>query len=121
MQLKLFSLAAICAVFLAIPAWGHHSHGNYDITKWQTLQGTVKEFRLINPHSWVYLQVKDDAGMTKMWALETTNPIGLTRKGVTKESLKPGETIFSGARVEADGKFATQRVAVSKNGVKPPQ
>ncbi|HEY5900367.1 MAG TPA: DUF5666 domain-containing protein [Burkholderiales bacterium] len=39
----------------------------------------------------------------------------------TRADLKPGETIFSGARVEGDGKFMTQRVAVSKNGVKPPQ
>lgn len=39
----------------------------------------------------------------------------------TRADLKPGETIFSGARVEGDGRFMTQRVAVSKNGVKPPQ
>ena len=39
----------------------------------------------------------------------------------TRADLKPGETIFSGARVEGDGKFVTSRVAVSKNGVKPPQ
>ena len=39
----------------------------------------------------------------------------------SRADLKPGETIFSGARVGDDGKFATQRVAVSKDGVKPPQ
>jgi hypothetical protein len=39
----------------------------------------------------------------------------------TRADLKPGETIFSGARVESDGKFMTGRVAVSKGGVKPPQ
>jgi hypothetical protein len=39
----------------------------------------------------------------------------------SRADLKPGETIFSGARVEGDGKFMTQRVAVSKDGVKPPQ
>jgi hypothetical protein len=39
----------------------------------------------------------------------------------TRGDLKAGETIFSGARVESDGKFMTQRVAVSKDGVKPPQ
>ena len=39
----------------------------------------------------------------------------------TRADLKPGETIFSGARVEGDGRFVTQRVAVSKDGVKPPQ
>ena len=39
----------------------------------------------------------------------------------SRADLKPGETIFSGARVGNDGKFMTQRVAVSKDGVKPPQ
>jgi hypothetical protein len=39
----------------------------------------------------------------------------------TRADLKPGETVFSGARVDGDGKFTTQRVAVSKDGVKPPQ
>jgi hypothetical protein len=39
----------------------------------------------------------------------------------TKADLKPGETIFSGARVEADGKLTAARVAVSKDGVNPPQ
>jgi hypothetical protein len=39
----------------------------------------------------------------------------------SRADLKPGETIFSGARAGGDGKFTTQRVAVSKDGVKPPQ
>lgn len=39
----------------------------------------------------------------------------------SRADLKPGETIFSGARVGNDGKYTTQRVAVSKDGVKPPQ
>jgi len=39
----------------------------------------------------------------------------------SRADLKPGETIFSGAKVEGDGKFVTPRVAVSKGGVKPPQ
>ena len=39
----------------------------------------------------------------------------------TRADLKPGETVFSGARVEGDGKFMAARVAVSKDGVKPPQ
>jgi hypothetical protein len=39
----------------------------------------------------------------------------------SRADLKPGETIFSGARVGDDGKFVSQRVAVSKDGVNPPQ
>ena len=39
----------------------------------------------------------------------------------TRADLKPGETIFTGARVEGDGKFMTSRIVVSKDGVRPPQ
>lgn len=39
----------------------------------------------------------------------------------TRADLKPGETIFTNARVVGDGKFSTQRLAVSKDGVTPPQ
>lgn len=39
----------------------------------------------------------------------------------SRADLKPGETIFSGARVGDDGKLTAQRVAVSKDGIKPPQ
>ena len=39
----------------------------------------------------------------------------------SRTDLKPGETIFSGARLGGDGKLSAQRVAVSKDGVKPPQ
>jgi Domain of unknown function (DUF5666) len=39
----------------------------------------------------------------------------------SRADLKPGETIFAGARVEADGKFVASRVSVSKDGVKPPR
>jgi hypothetical protein len=39
----------------------------------------------------------------------------------TKADLKPGETIFAGARMDNDGKLVAPRVVVSKDGVKPPQ
>ena len=39
----------------------------------------------------------------------------------SRANLTPGETVFSVARVESDGKFVAPRVAVSKDGVKPPQ
>jgi hypothetical protein len=39
----------------------------------------------------------------------------------TRADLKPGETIFAGARPEGDGKFVAPRIVVSKDGVSPPQ
>jgi hypothetical protein len=39
----------------------------------------------------------------------------------TRADLKKGETIFTGAKMEGEGKYSTARVTVSKDGVKPPQ
>jgi hypothetical protein len=41
------SLVAICALFSVLPVWAHHSHGNYDVTTWTTMEGTVKEVHLL--------------------------------------------------------------------------
>lgn len=53
--------------------------------------------------------------------LVTAETAVVTFEPGSRADLKPGETIFSSARVGDDGKFMAQRVSVSKNGVKPPQ
>ena len=54
MRFKLLGLGAICAVVFALPAWAHHSHGNY-VDTFMDVEGVVKEVHLLVPHSWVYL------------------------------------------------------------------
>lgn len=103
MQLKSLSLAAFCAVFLSLPSWSHHSHGNYDTTKWISFEGTVKEVHLVNPHSWIYLEVKDAKNQAEMWALEATNPAGLQRNGIKREDVKPGDSIKVRCHLLRDG------------------
>ena len=93
MKFKLFSLAAIGVVVIAVPVLAHHSHGNYNVEKWTSLEGTVKEVHLLVPHSWIYLTVKDASGQTLTWALEATGPDGLKRKGIDKAFLKAGDSI----------------------------
>ena len=93
MPFKPLTFVALFAVALALPAWAHHSHGAYDMNQWTPFEGTVKEVHLINPHSWIYLEVKNDKGETVMWALEATAPGGLARAGVKKGDLRPGDTI----------------------------
>jgi hypothetical protein len=85
--------AVICAFVCAMPAWSHHSHGNYDTESFIDLQGVVKELHLVVPHSWVYLEVKDAKGESQVWALEATSRTGLEKIGVTRDSVKPGETV----------------------------
>lgn len=85
-------MRAACLVALAAPAAAHHSHGNYS-DAFIDLTGVVREVHLINPHSWIYLDVKDPAGQAQKWALEATSVVGLQRVGVTRDSVKAGESI----------------------------
>ena len=49
----LAGLAATCIYFSAATA--HHSHGNYEMTEYTHLEGTVMELHWMNPHTWIYL------------------------------------------------------------------
>jgi len=103
MLLRFSGLAAICAVFSVLPAWAHHSHGNYDLTKWTTMEGTVKELHLLVPHSWIYIDVKDDKGQLTTWALEATGPGGLQRVGLKREDVKFGDAVKVRCHLLRDG------------------
>ena len=87
------TLATTGALALAVPAWAHHSHGNYENDESVDLEGVVTEVHLINPHSWVFMDVTDDNGQTTEWALEATGPAGLGRIGVTSDYIGAGDTI----------------------------
>ena len=93
MQFKSVTLAALCALMLGIPVLAHHSHGNYTMTSYVNLEGTVKEIHWINPHSWIYLEVKDEKGEPTVWALEGASVTQLRRRGWSAESIKPGDTL----------------------------
>ena len=93
MKLKSFCLAVIWSLVVIVPVWAHHSHGNYNMTKYTNLKGKVTEVHWINPHSWIYLEVTDDKGQTDVWALEGASVTQLVRKGWTKDSIKAGDNI----------------------------
>lgn len=88
-----FGLAALWAFIWSLPAWTHHSHGNYLRTDWVFLEGTVKELHWMNPHSWLYLEVMGDDGDPIIWALEGASVTTLRRGGWTQDSLEVGDDI----------------------------
>ncbi len=92
----------VCAVCFTLSASAHHSHGQYGET-FQDIQGVVKEVHLLTPHSWIYLEVKDVKGTPQLWALEATNRAGLEKIGVTRESIKPGDSIKARCHPLRDG------------------
>lgn len=93
MRVKTFALATLAAAALAMPASAHHSFAMFDATKSITVNGIVKEFEWVNPHSWVRVMVTDEAGKTLQWAFELGPPAQQIRRGWKSDSLKPGDKI----------------------------
>jgi hypothetical protein len=78
----------------AAPALAHHSlQSEYDINQSITLKGTVTKVDWVNPHVYVYLDVKDDKGVVTKWAVTTLPPGNLRRGGLTRDLLGYGETV----------------------------
>jgi hypothetical protein len=94
MKLKAVSLIAITVAMFTVPAIAHHSFAMFDDTKTVTLQGTVKEFEWVNPHSWLRVTVNDDkTGKPAVWALELSSPSRLVTMGMHADSVKPGDVV----------------------------
>ena len=89
--------AVAAALFLAaIPARAHHSFSaEYDSSKQVTLHGKFIKMDWVNPHSWIHMEVVDDAtSKTEVWDVETGPPNTLYRNGWRKDAIKPGEEII---------------------------
>ncbi len=71
----------------------HHGNSAYDETARVPIKGTVTEFIWTNPHSQIYLDVKDSSGKVVNWGVETNSPGILGRAGWTRRSLKAGDKI----------------------------
>jgi hypothetical protein len=81
------------ALLAAFPVEAHHSFAMFDQQKVMTLNGTVKEFRWVNPHSAIFVKVDGSDDPDKLWSVEMTSPSNLTRRGWTRDTLKPGDRI----------------------------
>ena len=80
-------------LFSGSALFAHHGNSAYDETARVSIQGTVTEFIWVNPHSQIYLDVKDSSGKVVNWGVETNSPGLLGRAGWTRRSLKAGDRI----------------------------
>ena len=99
--LSSFVLAAV--LFHPSPALSHHSNVLYEVTRVVTITGVVKEFRWVNPHTWLYLTVDDGKGGKTEWKVEGRAPGILRRAGWKTTALSQGETVTVDMSPAKDG------------------
>jgi hypothetical protein len=105
------------AVLLAVaPLAAHHSiSAEFDTNHQITLSGIVTNVDWMNPHTYVFVDVKEP-GKTTNWACELDNPRELARKGFTRNSVKVGMTVSVTGNRAKNGSFRLHIDALTANG-----
>ncbi len=113
---QLFLAAASLAVLLsADPAVSHHSFpAHYVAEESVTVEGVVTEFLWRNPHSFVYVEVDDDSGEPRIWALEWHNTVIMTRLGFDPDILQPGDHVIASGNPSRDGASRLRMVTLER-------
>ena len=83
----------ILVACIATTAFAHHSAAGIDRTKTVTIEGTVKEFKWANPHSWLDVEVPNSKGGKDLWSFEMNPPAYLVRSGWKASTVKVGDKV----------------------------
>jgi hypothetical protein len=82
----------------------HHAFSSeFDANRPVKFKGTVSKMMWINPHAWIYVDVKNADGTVEEWMVEAGTPNTLLRRGFTKASLQPGTEIMVDGYQSKDG------------------
>ena len=121
MRKQMAFAAAFILVLTAAPTFAHHSFAaEFDATKPANLTGSVTKIEWMNPHTWFYIDVKDETGKVTNWAVEMGSPNGLLRAGWSRNSLKVGDVVtVAGSRAKDGSNNANARtVTLASTGQK---
>jgi hypothetical protein len=105
------TLAALIIGLFLVPlaVFAHHSFSaQFDTNKPINLKGTVAKLEWTNPHSWLYVDTKDESGKAVQWRCELVSPNQLRRAGVTRETVKIGDQVVIEGNRAREGAFTNQ-------------
>ena len=121
MKAKLAVLAAGLSLLAAgIPAWAHHAFAaEFDAKRPVHFEGTVTKVELINPHSWIHVDVTNADGTVSNWMFEAGSPNVLLRRGFNKNTIAIGTKVVVDGYQSKDGSMrANGRDITLPNGQK---
>jgi hypothetical protein len=104
---RIGSILTLLGLFTAacvLPVYGHHSFAaEFDGTRAIRKTGVISKVEWTNPHSYFYIDVKEDNGNVVTWGCEGGAPIALSRRGFKKNDIKIGDTVTVDGYPAKDG------------------
>ena len=113
-----YALGIAGSFSLSLAAHAHHAFSaEFDAQKPIELKGVITQARWVNPHSWIYVDVKNSDGSVSNWGFEFGAPFSLKQKGLTKTTLPVGtEITLKGYRSKNGENYAYSTSITLDNG-----
>ena len=104
MRIVTGALIAIGCSLAAALAQAHHAFATeFDVESPVDLRGKVTKVELINPHSWIHIEVIGEDGTATVWMIEGGSPNALVRRGVTRDTIPVGSELIVKGYQARDG------------------
>jgi len=101
---KILLFSGTACVLAAAAAHAHHAFSTeFSVDHPVEFEGTVTKVELINPHSWIHVEVEDENGEKVTWMIEGGSPNALVRRGITKASIPIGSELIVRGYQARDG------------------
>jgi hypothetical protein len=114
---KTICTAAAALLLATMRAPAHHAFtAEYDANKPITVSGTVTKFEWSNPHTWLFVDSRDESGKVTGWGFEMGSPNSLVRRGWTRTVLKEGDQVTVEGYCAKDGRNVANAANVTMPG-----